>query len=112
MLFVKTNFKKILKSFFSFFGTQIVTRRNTCIFDLSLRLKFSHNQKLINHLGQVAWDISCKWKKVFDERKNKKIKTHALTPLYTYCHMRLQCNYFGYNWGKWCVAMCFNIELF
>ncbi len=31
--------------------------------------------------------------KVLNERKNKKIQVHPLIPLYTFCHMRLKCNY-------------------
>ncbi len=57
-------------------------------------------------------DISCKWQGVLDEKKNQQIQVHPLIPLYTYCHMWLQCNYFGHNWGKSCVATCYNIELF
>jgi hypothetical protein len=36
-------------------------------------------------------------KRVLDERKNQQIQVYPLIPLYTYCHMRLQCNYFGHN---------------
>jgi len=45
--------------------------------------------------------------------KKKSTNTfHPLTPLYTYCHMWLICNYFGHNFeGKSCAAMCPNIWL-
>jgi len=46
--------------------------------------------------------------------KKKSTNTfHPLTPLYTYCHMQLRCNYFGHNFeDKSCDATCLNIWLF
>jgi len=31
------------------------------------------------------------------KKKIQQIQVHPLTPLYMYCHMQLQCNYFGHN---------------
>ncbi len=46
---------------------------------------------------------------ILDERKNQQMQVHPLTPLYTYCHMQLKCDYFGHIEGKWCATMCPNI---
>jgi len=70
------------------------------------------NYNLINCLEQVTWDIICKRQGVLDEKKGQQIQVHHLTPLYTYCHMQLWCNYFGHNESKWCVATRSIIELF
>jgi len=67
-------------------GGQSITRRKTCIFDYSLWLNFSR-------LRQVTCDKLV--------AKKKSINTfHPLTPLYTYCHMWLRCNYFGHDWKQ------------
>ncbi len=48
-------------------------------------------------LGKLHAILVANNKMYWIERKNQQIQVHLLISLYTYCHMKLRCNYFGHN---------------